>query len=127
MNPLRSKRLLGNLRRGCLLLGVLGALYLWQRYELLPLPRTGCSPLMSLSPGSTLWVDLQAEDLGVGDVIFFSLPSGAIAFGRCTRTQGTDLWLVTDVEACPAEDSQTLGWIAQDRVHGRLVLAFGTF
>ncbi|MFT7486081.1 MAG: hypothetical protein ACI9F9_001934 [Candidatus Paceibacteria bacterium] len=124
MNPLRSKRWIARLRRLSLVVAALGGVYLWQRYEVFPLPDAGCSPLMSLSPGSTLWVDKQPPNLGVGDVIFFTLPNGSIGFGRCTKLQDRGLWLETDVEACPAVDSNSLGWVERNRVHGRLIMAF---
>lgn len=118
-----SKRGLAILRRASLVFAVGGALYMWQRYEWMQLPAQGCSPLIALRPGSRLWVDRRPSDLGPGDVLFFTLADGAVGFARCSRTAGPNLWLETDNRECPGQDSDELGWIARDRIHGRLVMA----
>ena len=113
------------LRRLSLLLALGGGFYLWQRYEVLPLAESGCSPLMSLSPGTKMWIDRRPSDLGVGDVLFYELPGGSISFGRCTRVDGNKFWIETDVESCPSQASDELGWLPRKRIHARLVMAFG--
>ncbi len=124
MNLANSKQWISVLRRVAIVVAAVGAFYLYQRYEILPLDQAGCSPLMSLRPGSTLWIDRQPSNLGMGDVLFFTLPDGAVGFGRCTRTEGDKLWVETDVDDCPAPDSDELGWLQPEQIHGRLIMAF---
>jgi hypothetical protein len=123
MTPARLQVLL---RRGTLLLAAVGAAYLWTRFEVLPLPAGGCSPLRRLRPGTLLWVDRRPGPLEVGDVVFFRLADGTIVLGEVARREASPprSWVLTDDPACPGTDSDDLGWVPDGDVHGRLMMAF---
>ncbi len=123
MTPARLQLLL---RRGTLVLAAVGVAYLWTRFELLPLPAEGCSPLRRLRAGTLLWVDRRPGPLEVGDVVFFRLEGGTIALGEVARRAESPprSWILTDVPDCPGVDSDDVGWIEDEDVHGRLMMAF---
>jgi len=122
MSPARLQRVLRVLT---LALAGVGVLYLWNRYELIDLPEGGCSPLRRLRAGNTLWVDLKPAHIAVGDVLFFELPGGEIGLAEVERSRdGEAWWVACDDPACPGTDSEELGWIPRERVHGRLLMAF---
>lgn len=120
---MRPKKLQHLLSRATLLLAALGGLYLWTRYEVLSLPESGCSPLARVAPGSWMWIDLAPRGLREGDAVFFELSDGRLALAQIERIEADGLWLITDMADCPAESSLTQGLIAEERVHGRLILA----
>lgn len=122
------QKTLRRLRLATYVLAATGGVYLLNRYEVIPMPSEGCSPLLSLRPGSMLWVDQMAPGLEVGDVAFFNLPGGGVGIARCARTRsGADgvqsYWLETDVESCPGVDSDDLGWVSARDIQGRLILS----
>jgi hypothetical protein len=121
----KPKRLQRLLRNATLLTAVAGGIYLWNRYELIDLPRAGCSPLKSLSPGNKLWVDLFPARIVVGDVLFFLPPQGQLSLARVERIEGAPerYWLAGDDPTCPTVASDELGWIPGDWVQGRLMMA----
>lgn len=122
MTPARLQR---HLRRLTLVLAAVGVAYLYTRFELLPLPEQGCSPLRRLRAGTLLWVDRRPARLEVGDVVFFRLEGGTIALGEVARReeQPARSWVLTDDPLCPGVDSDDLGWISDADVHGRLMMA----
>ncbi len=122
MNPRRLQRSLRFLTLSC---AALGGLYLWNRYEVIVLPGEGCLPLQSIRPGNTLWIDLVPARIGVGDVVFFDLPEGTIALAQVGRIEEGPLryWLETDNPGCPGYQSEELGWIDEESIHGRLMMS----
>jgi len=119
------RRLQTILRRGTLIVAAIAGVYLWSRYEVIPLPAEGCSPLQRLSPGNLLWVDRYPSSVIVGDVLFFEQADGSVGLGEVARLEAAPerYWIVTDDDACPAPDSDDFGWVAPDAVYGRLLLA----
>lgn len=117
------KSLQRRLRIVTLMLAALGAAYLWNRYELIDLPGSGCSPLRSIRPGNTLWVDLAPSDIAEGNVLFFELPNGSIALAQVTRVGPEGYWVSCDDPACPGVDSDDLGWLQEEQIHGRMIMA----
>ncbi len=73
---MNARKILAVCRRLTWVLVLVGVFYVWDRYELMRLPAEGCSPLISLRPGSVLWIDRQAQAASVGDILFFRDGSG---------------------------------------------------
>jgi hypothetical protein len=123
---MNSRKILAICRRLTWVLALIGGFYLWDRYELMRLPSEGCSPVVSLRPGTVLWVDRHAKAASVGDVLFYSLPNGQTAIGRCSKQQESPeaFWVVADNPQCPGQDSDDIGWVPPSRIEGRLLLAF---
>ena len=123
---LDPQRVVRSLRLATLALAAAGMLYLVQRYDLMLLPASGCSPLASLAPGDRLLLDRRPRALGVGDAVLFAGPGGALhlAVLRRERKSGDarELWLETEVADCPGPDSRALGWIPAGAVRARLLL-----
>ena len=118
------RRFLPWIRRASLAAAALGALWIYWRFELLELPGAGCSPLLRLAPGSRLVVDRRPPRLAAGDVVLFDLGDGSLGIAEVERVAAEGLWLRTDAPGCPGPDSDELGWVAPERVGGRMVFAF---
>jgi hypothetical protein len=119
----------------------LGALfYLGWRYEMLTLPREGCSPLARFRPGQTLLTDRHPSEVGIGDAILFH-EGGRVLLAEVRRLRGDqelpatggsrqrldfvrELWLETDVPSCPGEGSPELGWIPTEDLSARVLLVW---
>jgi len=124
---MEPRRLVPWARRATLIAAVVAGLYLWSRYELVDLPSEGCSPLLAFAPGTTLWVDTRPPAYGVGDVVFFEDPLGAVQIARVDSIPAPGrYWLLTDDEDCPGVDSRGLGAIPAERMRGRVIFA-GSF
>ncbi len=123
---MKARKVLGVCRRLTWVLVLVGGFYLWNRYELMRFPSDGCSPLVSLRPGSVLWIDRESQAASVGDVLFYSIPTGQAAIGRCSKLRQSPpaFWIVADNPACPGPDSNSLGWIGLDQIQGRVLLAY---
>ena len=135
-----SPRWSGGLRRFriALWLGAFAAAaYLLVRFETVTLPSEGCSPLLSISPGARLWIDVLPPETVLGDVVLCresgsdNLLLGRIAepplelTGDAARAlAGGALWIVGDHPSCPARDSRLLGPVERDAVAGRLVFVW---
>lgn len=133
---LDPKRIQRHLRNLIYLLTLLGAFYIYWRFSLVRLPRSGCSPLLRVAPGDLLLFDLGAERYEPGDVVLFRGPDGRLHLGE-VRPPGEGLgenvlgprghWIRTDRPDCPGLDSLELGWIDRGDLHGRMLLASGQF
>jgi len=124
---MEPRRLLPWARRATVIAAVVAGLYLWSRFELLDLPAAGCSPLLSIAPGTTLWVDTRPPAYVAGDVAFFEGPAGDVLIAVVDSVPAPGrYWLLTDNEACPSDDSRELGAIPAERMRGRVVFA-GSF
>lgn len=122
---MKQKLLQRRLRFITLALAALGGAYLWSRYEVIHLPVEGCSPIHQVRAGASLWVDLSPARIEVGDALFFQVPSGQLAFSQVERIKEgpRSYWVRNDNEACPGSDSESLGWVSANQVHGRLIMA----
>ncbi len=116
-------------------LGLVG--YCSWRFELTSVPSAGCSPLDSIPPGASLWVDTRPAQLHIGDdVLFRDEGNGRLAFGRIRKppqalsdaTQAAldrgALWISGDDNGCGARDSRLLGPIAPEHVQGRILFTY---
>ncbi len=119
----------------CLVLGI--SFYAVWRFELVRLPEGSCSPLLAVSAGERLWIDLHPDEVRPGDVVLFGDPAGeSLLLGRVEippaslPAEALDalargaLWIVGDHPSCPARDSRLLGPIPRDGVAGRLLFAW---
>ena len=75
-----------------------------------------------------MWIDRRPPRYHAGDVVFFEGPAQELHFGelreiRPRASGGEELWIEIDDPRCPGADSRTLGWIARERMRGRLVFA----
>ncbi len=116
--------------RAILVLSVLGVLYLFWRFELIRLPRSGCSPLLRLSPGDLLLFDSKSPHYQVGDIVLFAGPGGSLHLGEIRRHEADAepddpdaVWVLTDRPDCPGLDSDDLGWIGREQLRGRMLIA----
>ncbi len=124
-------------RNGVFLACGLGLAYLVWRFELVRLPRAGCSPLLRLAPGDLLVFDTRARAYHTWDVVLFRGPRGELLLGELRPDSegigappspaGDHAWIRTDRPDCPGTDSLQLGWIPRDALAGRLLLASGQF
>lgn len=116
-------------------LGLVG--YSTWRFELTSLPSAGCSPLDSIAPGASLWVDTRPSQLHIGDdVLFREEGRERLALGRIRKppealsdeTQAMldrgALWISGDDNGCGARDSRLLGPIEPQRVQGRILFTY---
>jgi hypothetical protein len=120
-----QKRLRRILRRITLISAVLGAIYLWNRFEVITMPEDRCSPLLRLAPGNKLWVDRRPGGVAVGDVLFFTIPDGGLGIAEVERIdrEGERYWMAIDNPDCPVSDSDQFGWISREAVEGRMMMA----
>ena len=127
-----QRKLLRHLRRLSFLLVVLGAFYLYQRYDLHDLPEEGCSPVLRFSTGDRLLLDRSPGAFHPGDAVLFSGPDGVLYLAAIDRTRPADaapgaveeLWLETDDPDCPGADSDDFGWIPVADVRARILLVW---
>jgi len=101
-----------------------GAVYLGGRFDLVTLPREGCSPVQRYSPGSRLLIDRWAPEWVEGDCVFVADSSGVIHLVLLSEERaGEGWWTETDAKDCPGVDPSELGWVAEERLLGRVVLS----
>jgi len=125
----KTRRVLGIVRRLLLLYALVGIGYLVWRFEIETLPGKGCSPLLSLRPGAHLLIDGHPPELRPGDTVLFRDPAGRLLIARIgprpeSAGDGPGYWLETDNRACPGPDSRSLGLIPRERCQGRMLFAF---
>ena len=124
---MEPSRILPWARRATLIVAAVAGIYIWNRFEVFDLPEEGCSPLLSLAPGTTLWVDTRPRGYAVGDVVFFESAGGDVLIAMVDSIPAEDsYWVLTDNPDCPGADSSELGPIPAERMRGRVVFA-GTF
>lgn len=125
------RKLLRWIRIGLVIFAFLAVYDIQANFEFVRLPDS-CSQIAAYSPGSVLLVNTQPdpENLVMGDVVMYSLNSGAITYGRLspppgaapdTLLTGTGYWVLGDNPECPMEDSVSLGAIAPERIAGRVL------
>jgi hypothetical protein len=104
-------------------------------FEFVKLP-VGGQPIAAYEGGMTLLVhtDPDTNDLVLGDVVMFSLDSGAATFGRLCPPPGTGgdvvttdtgYWILGDNPAVEYVDSISLGAISPERIVGRVLFPLG--
>ena len=136
-------RALKRLRYAFWCAALLAAGYLVLRFETVTLPSEACSPLLSISPGARLWIDVFARAPIEGDIVLFRAADlddpeqpGALLLGRveappldlptdvAQELAGGALWIVGDHPSCPVRDSRLLGPIPRAALEGRLVFTW---
>ena len=125
------------LRRAVLVLAALGLSYLVWRADILNLPQAGCSPLHGFAPGDRVLVDLQPGGVELGAAVMFEGRDGELLLGRVSEApleldpdlraqlDAGALWILTERDDCPGQDSDDLGPIAAERVVARLIMVIG--
>ena len=135
---MNARKAIARARIGIYVVVVLVVVLFVLRYDLLTLPREGCSPLADYAPGDRLVIDRWIGTPMEGDAVLFGRADGELLLGRVgtippsapsgmhAAIAAGDLWLVTEVPACPGRDSRILGPIPVDEVVGviRLALPF---
>lgn len=137
MDARRRTRLLRRARFTIYAVAAAALVYLVLRFDLTTLPQEGCSPLRSIEPGASLWVDLWPRDLVPGDQVVFRGPGGELLLGAVATVPASApeevwraveagaLWIEGNVADCPSRDSRILGPIEVEAVEGRILLSFG--
>lgn len=111
-------------QRVLLLLAFLGAGYLLWRTHVLRLPPANCSPVLRYAPGTLLVFDARPPRLVVGDVVLFEAEgTDTLYLGTVERVEEGRAWVLTDNPDCPGTDSDDVGWVAEDDVRGRALIA----
>ena len=130
-----QRKLLRRTRVAFYVVLLLGAGYLWWRFEMVPIPEDAYSPLVEFDPGARLVVDRCFDDLREGDIVLFEGEPGEILFGRIERPppsasreiweawESGELWIVGDRPDVPVRDSRILGTIPRESVTGRVAFA----
>lgn len=125
---LNPRTLTRHARLICLILTLAGGIYLYRRYELFDLPQAGCSPVSRYSPGARLLLDRRPPRLESGDGVLFAAGDEVLYLGLVDRTRGgsdlmpAEVWIQTDVEACPGPDSDEFGWIPVEGIRARVMM-----
>ena len=120
------------LRRGVLVVAIVGLVYLYKRYELLGIPEGQCSPMLGIEPGMTLLLDRRPVDehLYLGDLVIYELPDGKVSYARISRPPGTEpgtrrieagFWLLGDNPDCPLPDSRSEGVFPLESISARVL------
>ncbi|QDU67570.1 hypothetical protein [Engelhardtia mirabilis] len=124
-------------RRAVLIVAAAGLGYLFWRADMLTLPEQGCSPLHGFAPGDRVIVDRRPKELGPGAAVLFEGRAGELLLGRVVDAprdldpaaraliERGALWIETERDDCPGNDSDDLGPIATERVVARLIMAVG--
>lgn len=121
MKPAQVQRIV---RRLTLLLVAAGGFYLYSRFDMLVLPAEGCTPVSRYAPGTRLLLDTRPSGYELGDGVLFQSAPGVISLGLLDEIdENGEYWIAVDAADCPATSSAELGWIAQDRLVARVVLA----
>jgi hypothetical protein len=121
-------RLLRILRRTVMVIALAGAGYLMVRFDGLELARDSPSPLLRFSPGDSLVLDRYPVDLQSDDPVIFAGPDGRVHLALVSEIRqeerATQLWLRHDAPDCVAPDSQTLGWVDEEWIVGRVIMVW---
>ena len=121
-------RLLRILRRTVMVLALAGAGYLMVRFDGLKLTLDSPSPLLRFSPGDSLVLDSYPDDLRIDDPVIFAGPDGRVHLALVSEIRqeegASQFWLRYDAPDCVAPDSQTLGWIGEEWIVGRVIMVW---
>jgi len=125
----KSQAVLRWVRLAVTVAAVLAGLYLWQRFDWVRLPETGCSPVFEVKPGAGLLVDKRPGELHVGDIVLYRGRDGTLLLGRLHEIRADALGEVAfdvrgDREECPSPDSETLGALPRRALAARLLIAW---
>ena len=105
------------------------------RYDIVRLPKEGCSPLAAFEPGDRLVIDLHPSAVNEGDAVLFQNPAGELLLGRVgspprsappetwAAIRAGKLWIVGERADCPQADSRRHGPIDPEQLAGRVASA----
>ena len=126
MNVQNQRIFLKWMRLGTLFIAFCMALYIGTRYEVLTLPRDGCSPVGRYSPGTRVLVDRRPPFWAVGDCVFVESPDGLVHMVLLgSRNEEGAFWTETDMPDCPGVEAEILGWVKPGELLGRIVMGIG--
>ena len=111
-----------------MVLALAGAGYLMVRFDGLKLTLDSPSPLLRFSPGDSLVLDSYPDDLRIDDPVIFAGPDGRVHLALVSEIRqeegASQFWLRYDAPDCGAPDSQTLGWIGEEWIVGRVIMVW---
>ncbi len=130
-----ARRLVGRLRVAVWIGTLLALGFLFLRFDLVRLPEAGQSPVLEISPGDLMWVDLRPREAELGDLVFFeegsterwllgrvvAAPSD-LPENAARQIERGDLWIEGDNPGVELRDSRVLGPIERTRISGRVLL-----